>query len=478
MLLGHDALHALQLLALVGDFAGRAVVVHHVEGVAGLRGSVQTQHLHGGRGTRFEHLFAVLVEHRLHAARVNAREHHVAYAQGSVLHEDGSHVAAALVERRLDHGTRGLAVGVGLQVEHLGLEQHLLQQLVEVQTLLGRNVLALVFAAPLLHEVVHLGQLLLDMLGVGAGLVDLVDGEYHRDAGRLGVVDRLGGLGHHAVVGRHDDDGDVGDLGAAGAHGGEGLVARRVEEGDLLSVELHAVGTDVLRDTAGLALDDVGLADVVQQRGLTVVDVAHDRDDRGARYELILVVLLLVDRLLNLHRDEFDLEAELLGHDHERLGVESLVDRYHQTQVHAGRDDLRDRDVHHGRQLADGHELGHLERGTLHLLALELLVHALGYQFALLLAVLRTLVLGTLGRQTGQRVLYLLRYLLVAHFGADDGFRSLVLILVLAALSRLGLVGVVAAVAAARLAALAVVLTAALATLLLLGAVHVDLLLL
>ena len=36
--------------------------------------------------------------------------------------------------------------------------------------------------------------------------------------GRLGVGDRLDGLGHHAVVGGDDQDDDVGDVGAAGTH--------------------------------------------------------------------------------------------------------------------------------------------------------------------------------------------------------------------------------------------------------------------
>src|SRR5690606_41957558 len=43
------------------------------------------------------------------------------------------------------------------------------------------------------------------------------------------------------------------------------------------------VGTDVLGDAARLASGDAGAADVVQQRGLAVVDVAHDGDHRRAR---------------------------------------------------------------------------------------------------------------------------------------------------------------------------------------------------
>ena len=49
---------------------------------------------------------------------------------------------------------------------------------------------------------------------------------------------------------------------------------------------LDLVGADVLGDAAGLAGDDVGLADRVEQRRLAVVDVAHDGDDRRPRHEV------------------------------------------------------------------------------------------------------------------------------------------------------------------------------------------------
>ena len=48
------------------------------------------------------------------------------------------------------------------------------------------------------------------------------------------------------------------------------------EERDFLAVQLYTVSTDVLGDTACLTFDDVGFADVVQQRSLTVIDVSHD----------------------------------------------------------------------------------------------------------------------------------------------------------------------------------------------------------
>ena len=133
------------------------------------------------------------------------------------------------------------------------------------------------------HQAV-LGQLLPDLLRVRAFLVDLVDRDHDRHVGRLGVVDRFHRLRHDAVVGCDHQDREVGGLGTTGTHGREGLVTRGVDERHetLVALELgqHLVGTDVLRDAAGLALADVGLTDRVQQSGLTVVDVAHDGDHR------------------------------------------------------------------------------------------------------------------------------------------------------------------------------------------------------
>ena len=97
----------------------------------------------------------------------------------------------------------------------------------------------------------------------------------------LRVVDRLDGLRHDAVVRGDDEHDDVGRLRTAGAHLGERLVARCVEEHDVAVTSVRdLVGPDVLGDATGLARGDARLADRVEQRGLAVVDVPHDRDDR------------------------------------------------------------------------------------------------------------------------------------------------------------------------------------------------------
>src|SRR5205814_2068195 len=156
----------------------------------------------------------------------------------------------------------------------------------------------------------------------------------------------------------HDD---VGDLRAARTHGRERFVARRVEERDVLPTrQRDVVGADVLRDTAGLTGDDVGLADVVEQRRLAVVDVAHDRNNGWARLELLLGVFDGRRRLevggvfLLLHC----LETEFAGDELDLIEVEALVDGDHQPEVLEGKaDDLDGGHLEDLRQLADGDEL-------------------------------------------------------------------------------------------------------------------------
>ncbi len=86
------------------------------------------------------------------------------------------------------------------------------------------------------------------------------------------------------------------DLRTTGTHGGERLVTRGVDEGDgaldALVLGPDLVGTDVLGDATGLARDDVGLADRVEQLGLTVVDVTHDGDDRRPDLEVLVALVL------------------------------------------------------------------------------------------------------------------------------------------------------------------------------------------
>ena len=170
------------------------------------------------------------------------------------------------------------------------------------------------------------------------------------------MLDGLDGLGHDAVVGGHDQHHDVGHGGAARPHGREGGVARRVQEGDLLAVfQTHLIGADVLGDAAGFAARDVGRAQGVQQRGLAVVDVAHDGHHGGARLGGALVVGLGQEAGFDVgFGHALDRHAELLGHQFGGVGIDHVVDFHHHALTHQEFDDV---------DAAHGHPVGQFLHG-------------------------------------------------------------------------------------------------------------------
>ncbi len=111
-------------------------------------------------------------------------------------------------------------------------------------------------------------------------------------------------------------------------------MARGIEKRDVVSTRRRdLVGANVLRDSAGLARHDVRFADVVEERRLPVIDVAHDRYDGRSRLQLGVVFFL--DFLLGLFElaDPLDLVLVLGGQNLDRVLVEALVDRRENAAV-------------------------------------------------------------------------------------------------------------------------------------------------
>ena len=105
--------------------------------------------------------------------------------------------------------------GLAFSSQQLGLQGDRLEQLVEAGLLQGRHLDLERLARHALDHDLVLQQRGAHAVGVGARLVDLVDGDDQRHAGGLGVIDGLHRLRHDAVVGGDHEHDDVGDLGAA-----------------------------------------------------------------------------------------------------------------------------------------------------------------------------------------------------------------------------------------------------------------------
>ena len=205
-LVGAQSEFALQLFALVRYFTGFLFRLKHVERVACRRRSVQTENEHGGCRTGFLDALVAFVEHRLDSSVVGSGKYYVAYAQCAVVDKYGGYISATLIERGFYDGSGGRTRWIGLQVEHFGFQKHFLHEFLYSDSFFSRDVLRLIFSAPVLDKVVHGGKFLLDFVGIGCRLVNLVYGEYDRNSGRGCVVDCFYGLRHHIVVGGYDDD--------------------------------------------------------------------------------------------------------------------------------------------------------------------------------------------------------------------------------------------------------------------------------
>ena len=217
-------------------------------------------------------------------------------------------------------------------------------------------------------------KLALGLLLIGVRLVDLVYRHHYGYAGRLDVVDGFDGLRHDPVVGRHHKYCDVGKLRSPGAHRGERLVAGRVQERDRSTVVIDLIGADSLGDAADLALGHFGVPDGIEQGRLAVIDVSEDRDDRSARLQLFLILLVGRDHqgagLVLFFVQLLGLTAEGPRHGDSDLLIHDLVDGDHVAVAHELLDDVDGVDPHHAGEIADGQGRGDLEdaqrRGLYH----------------------------------------------------------------------------------------------------------------
>ena len=171
------------------------------------------------------------------------------------------------------------------------------------------------------------------------------------------MINRFDRLRHHPIICCHDQDDDIGDLGATTSHGGEGFVARRVQERHLFPAYRNRVRADMLRNPTGLAFRHLRLPDGIKQRGLAVIDMAHDCHDRWPRFKLNLFLRLRdgIQQLFSglLHR-HIDLDPALLSNDHGCINVHGLIEREHLAHIHQLAHDV-------GRALSD--QLGKLLHG-------------------------------------------------------------------------------------------------------------------
>jgi hypothetical protein len=178
-------------------------------------------------------VLAVLVDHRPDTSVGGAGDHGVSHTQGSRLNQHRGHRTATLVELGFNGHTARLTGGVCPQIKpRVCSQQHSVQQFVDALALERGHPLEHGRPRRTLQHQAVFGELLQHLVGVCALHVDLVHRHHNGHTRGLGVVERLNGLGHDAVVSGDHQDGDVGDVRTTGSHRGKRLVTGGVDEGD------------------------------------------------------------------------------------------------------------------------------------------------------------------------------------------------------------------------------------------------------
>ena len=145
------------------------------------------------------------------------------------------------------------------------------------------------------HEV---EAVVIGLLGVGAGLVDLVHDDHDRKAGRDGVREHEAGLRHRALGGVAQQQRAVGHAQDALDLAAEVGVARGVDDVDLDA--LLVVGVEHALLYLLVRAEGVrGLQQLVHERGLAVVDV---RDDGNVPDVLLAHMSLSMSRCLAIRQ--------------------------------------------------------------------------------------------------------------------------------------------------------------------------------
>ena len=252
------------------------------------------KNLHRERRRRRVDFVAVIVDHRAHLAVKHAADKGVADMQRAFLHQHGRHRTSAAVELGFDDGAARQFFRIGFELQNIGLQLEHFQQMRNAFVGLGRHRREHRVAAPIFGGQAVFGQTLFDFFQIGIGPVHLVDRDDDRHLGRARMVDRFHRLRHDAVVGGDDQHDDIGDLGAARAHGGKRFMARRIEKRHAAAVDLDVISADMLGDAAMLLGRHVGAANGVEQGGLAVIDVTHDRHHRRARQQRAFLLFRLM----------------------------------------------------------------------------------------------------------------------------------------------------------------------------------------
>ena len=111
------------------------------------------------------------------------------------------------------------------------------------------------------------------------------------------MVDRFHGLRHDTVIRCHDKDSDIRGIGASHTHGCKCFMARCIKECDRAVIVMDHGCTDMLCNAAGFFIRYMCIADRVQERSLTMVNMSHDTDNGRSGNQICLIFIIFFQKI-------------------------------------------------------------------------------------------------------------------------------------------------------------------------------------
>ncbi len=155
------------------------------------------------------------------------------------------------------------------------------------------------------------------------------------------MIDRLYRLRHNAIIGSNNQDCNIGNISTSCTHCGKCLVSRCIQERDIFALILHLICTDMLGNSAGFSGSNMGIADSVQNRSLTVVNVTHNNNNRATLFSIFGIIIFFNQALFN-GDDYFVLYlcTKFLCHQARCIKVNFFIDCCHYPKKHQSLDNF------------------------------------------------------------------------------------------------------------------------------------------
>ena len=270
------------------------IIFCHYQDFSGVRHIIQSQDLYRGRRTCFFYFSSLVIDHSSYFTGAGACCDKISYMKGALLYQDRSYRAFSFIQFCLDHKTSGSSVWICLQFCHFRCQQDHLQQGIDPLAGMSGNRHEDGTAAPVFRNQLVFRKLLFYSFHIGTRFIDLVDSNNDFHSCCLGMIDCFNSLRHNTIVGCYYQHGNIRGIGSSHTHGGKSLMSRRIQESDLLTINIYHISANMLGNSSSLTIRHMRLPDTVQKGSFSMVYMPHNTDYRRSWNQGAFFILFIL----------------------------------------------------------------------------------------------------------------------------------------------------------------------------------------